>query len=387
MKTVIVFLFSLLISSSLMAQIFQTSQLSAVIKKCYSDSVQKTERLAALKFHNLINQYRKENKIDSLAWDDTLWLASRNHTIWMGENSKLSHTQVEKTKFFTGKDPGDRYNYVTLNKGGSSWSGENALYNYNDNGSTIEQISETMAKAAFNQWKNSPGHDENMRAPQSHSHGTAFYLEPDGPVWATDLFSYQRFDKPDFSLSKELASADKTKPLKNSKPDKANSEAVKKIRLKDAAQLSGNLISALETNSVAKIRKANKKAAQRHADYIAYSKKLTHEEKKNKPGFYGATEKKRIIKASFGLYFFTQRKHPVSESLALIHLNELPENLTAFTNEVLAALDTEKKLKGNPVSSGFGVAFKQTKKSLDLYVVRVENIKYEPSRSSDLSSK
>jgi uncharacterized protein YkwD len=387
MKTVIVFLISFLISSGLIAQIFQTSQLSAVIKKCYTDSVQKTERLAALKFHKLINQYRKENKIDSLAWDDTLWLASRNHNIWMGENAKLSHTQTENTKYFSGKGPGDRYKYATADKGGSSWSGENALYNYSDNGSSIEQISETMAKAAFNQWKNSLGHDENMRAPQSNSHGTAFYLEPDGPVWATDLFSYKKFDdnfpwvKADpASLEKEVAFAD----VKNVK---TKAETVKKIRIKDAQQLNVNLLAMLEQISSAKTNKAIKKAAQKHANYIAYSKKLTHKEKKNNPGFYGATEKQRMMKASFGWYLFQQRKTPVSESIAQIQLSEIPSDVTFLAREVNVALDTEKDLQGTAVTSGYGVAFKQVKNTLNIYVVRVERVKPESQFLSQLSSK
>jgi uncharacterized protein YkwD len=387
MKTVIVFLFSLLSSSGLIAQIVQTSQLSALIKKCYSDSVQKTERLAALKFHNLINQYRKENKIDTLSWDDSLWLASRNHNIWMGENAKLSHTQTEATKYFTGKSPGDRYNYATANKGRSSWSGENALYNYNDNGATVEEISETMAKAAFSQWENSPGHDENMRAPQSHSHGTAFYLEPDGPVWATDLFSYQRFDKPDLSVSKELASADKEVLQNKNKTTGNKTETVKKIRIKDAVKLSSNLLVTLENSSKAKISKSAKKAAQQHADYIAYSKKITHNEMKNKPGFYAPTPEQRMMKASFGWYFFQQKKTPVSESITQLQFTVIPSDLSELTDKIVTALDVEKELQGNPVAAGYGVAFKQIKNTLNIYVVRVERVKPENQFLSELSSK
>jgi uncharacterized protein YkwD len=387
MKTVIVFLISLLISSGLMAQIFQTSQLSTVIKKCNTDSVQKTERLAALKFHTLINQYRKENKIDTLCWDDTLWLTSRNHNIRMGENAKLSHTQKEDTKYFTGNSPGDRYNYTTANKGGSSWSGENALYNWSDNGSSVEQISETMAKAAFNQWKDSPGHDENMRAPQSHSHGTAFYLEPDGPVWATDLFSYKKFDD-NFPWAKaDLASLEKEAAKTDVKKVKTKTESVKKIRIRDAQQLSANLLSILEQNSSVKTGKAITKAAQSHADYIAYSKKLTHEEKKNKPGFYGATEKQRMLKASFGWYLFQQRKASVSESIALIELTEIPSDLTALASEIIIELDEEKQLQGTPVSSAYGVAFKQVKNTLNIYIVRVERVKPENQGYSELTDK
>lgn len=387
MKTVIVFLFSLFISSGMMAQIFQTSQLAAVIKKCNTDSVEKTERLAALKFHKLINKYRKENKIDTLAWDDTLWLASRNHTIWMGENAKLSHTQTENTKYFTGKGPGDRYNYATANKGGSSWSGENALYNYNDAGSSVEEISETMANAAFRQWKDSPGHDQNMRAPQSHSHGVAFYLEPDGPVWATDLFSYKKFDADFPWVKSDLALLEKEASSAEVKSIKTKTEPVKKIRIKDAHQLSENLLEFLEQNNTVHTSKVIKKAAQKHADYIASSKKLTHEEKANKPGFYGATEKQRMIKASFGWFFFQQRKTPVSESLALVELVVIPADLSALASEVINKLDEEKQLQGTPVSSAYGVAFKQVKNALNIYVVRVERVKPEDQVYSELTDK
>ena len=387
MKTVNVLLFVLLISSGLMAQIFQTSQLSAVIKKCNIDSVQKTERLAALKFHKLINKYRKENKIDTLCWDDTLWLTSRNHNIWMGENAKLSHSQTEATKYFTGKNPGDRYNYTTDNKGGSSWSGENALYNYNDAGSSVEEISETMANTAFKQWKDSPGHDENMRAPHSHSHGTAFFLEPDGPVWATDLFSYKKFDD-NFPLAKaDLASLEKEAAKTVAKNVKTKTESVKKIRIRDAQQLSANLLSILEQSSEVKTGKSIKKAAQSHAYYIACSKKLTHEEKKNKPGYYGATEKQRMLKASFGWYLFQQRKTPVSESIALIELTEIPADLSALAAEVIIELDEEKQLQGTPVSAAYGVAFKQVKNTLNVYVVRVERVKPENQGYSELTDK
>ncbi|MGE0635940.1 MAG: CAP domain-containing protein [Bacteroidia bacterium] len=387
MKKVIVFLFALLASSRMDAQIFQTAQLAEVIKKCYTDSVRKTERLAALKFHNLINDYRQQNKLDTLAWDDTLWLASRNHTIWMGENAKLSHTQTEGTKFFTGNGPGERYRYVKANKGSSAWSGENALYNWSDNGSSIESISDIMAKAAFNQWKNSPGHDENMRAPHSHSHGTAFYLDPDGPVWATDLFSYQKLDKLNFSVSNELASAAQSTPVKGVKTEHSKTEGAKKIRIKEAAQFSDTLLAALENSSKAKRSKSAKKAAQRHADYLACTKKLSHEQRKNKPGFYAATPEKRMMKASLGWYFFQQKKTPVSESIAQLTLTQIPSDIPGFVNQVNAALDSEKLLKGSPLAVGYGVTFKQVKNSLNIYVVRVERVNPESLPASELSSK
>ncbi len=203
MKASLVFLIVILLHQPLIAQVFQVNKLTAVINQCTKDSVQKTERLAALKFHTLINEYRKKNKIDTLVWDDVLWLAARNHSVWMGTNGELSHSEKEGTKNFTGTDPGDRYYYAS-NHNSDNWSGENALYNWNDDGATMEIISDEMAKGSFLQWKNSPGHDANMRAKGSRSHAVAFYLEPQGAVWATDLFSY------DSPSGNELAKNDNT---------------------------------------------------------------------------------------------------------------------------------------------------------------------------------
>lgn len=387
MKTYLIFFFIINLAISSPAQIFQAAKLSSVINNCSKDSVQKTERLAALKFHQLINEYRLINKLDTLAWDDVLWLTSRNHNIWMGENDVLSHHQEKGTQFFTGADPGDRYEYAASGKTGTSWSGENALYNWNDNGSSISEISDAMAMAAFNQWKNSPGHDENMRAPQSHSHGTAFYLEPGGPVWATDLFSY---GKPDniFALAKSEPAAVENSSLKvEVKSNDIKKGTVRKIRLKDAMQLNAQLLSMLESSSKVKTSKAMKKAAQKHADYMAYSKNLTHREKKDKPGYFGLTEKQRMLKASFGVYFFSQHKIKLSESIAQLELTTIPDDLTNLSVKLITALDSEKHLQGKTVSIGYGIAFKQLKSSLSIYVVRLERIKPGDHTYSYLSNK
>lgn len=88
-------------------------QLPAIKKSAETDSVQFIERLAAYYFHQNINEYRKANEKSILVWDDTLWLASRNHCVWMCANNELSHGEKKGTYFFSGKQPGDRIDYVS----------------------------------------------------------------------------------------------------------------------------------------------------------------------------------------------------------------------------------------------------------------------------------
>src|ERR1044071_5443656 len=82
--------------------------ISSIVKSSESDSIQYIERMAAYLFHQKINSYRAAKQLNTLAWDDTLWLAARNHTQWMNTNSKLSHEENSNSTGFTGKSPGDR---------------------------------------------------------------------------------------------------------------------------------------------------------------------------------------------------------------------------------------------------------------------------------------
>lgn len=170
--------------------ISKVTKLKTLLQAAEHDRKQKIERLAAIKFHKLIIEYRIKNGVDALEWDESLWITSRNHSIWMGENEILAHHETKGTKYFTGVKPGDRYEYTTSDKGTCSWSGENALYNYSNEGKTIEEISINIATHSLNQWKHSPGHNQNMLAKGSKAHGVAFYLNKEGVVYATDLFAY-----------------------------------------------------------------------------------------------------------------------------------------------------------------------------------------------------
>jgi uncharacterized protein YkwD len=185
----LIFVLVMIVGNFVRAQVCNTSQIPSLLKLAEKDSIQKIERLAALKFHKIINEYRRENKLDTIAWDEAMWLTCRNHNIWMGANNVLSHDEKSGTNFFTGTEPGDRYKFTTNDKGKSQWSGENALYNYTKSGKNINEIGSNMASIAFEQWKHSPGHNKNMLGKRHQVHGLAFYLNKDGRVYATDLFA------------------------------------------------------------------------------------------------------------------------------------------------------------------------------------------------------
>ena len=188
------------------AQVYKTSKIPALLKAAKHERKQKIERLAALKFHKLINAYRMKNRINEIKWDESLWLACRNHDIWMSANKELSHDEKKGTKYFTGIEPGDRYIYVTSGKGNYEWSAENALYNYDKKGKTINEIANCIAKNAFEQWKNSPGHNENMLGRNHKAHGVAFYIGKGGMVYGTDLFVSNVDDKYIKNANLQLAS-------------------------------------------------------------------------------------------------------------------------------------------------------------------------------------
>lgn len=170
------------------AQLYTYQDVNKLLKKAEQDSIAQIERMAALEFHKLINQYRKENGLNTIEWNETLWIATQNHNLWMAKSGNLSHHQTTTNKYYSGTSPGDRLRYAQAGNTNFGWSGENALYNYSINGKSIEEIAKNIAKKSFVQWKNSKGHNENMLSKRHGSHGVAFKING-SVVWGTDLFS------------------------------------------------------------------------------------------------------------------------------------------------------------------------------------------------------
>lgn len=181
------FLFVIL-NNNVQAQICRASNISKLLEAAEKDKVQKIERMAAKKFHKLLNEYRVKNKLEAIAWDEAAWLTARNHNYWMSTNGTLSHDEKKGTRCYSGTDPGDRYKYATAGKGSAHWSAENILYHYEVEGKNDIDIATKIAAYSFKIWKNSPGHNQNMLGDNHKAHGLAFCINKEGKVYGTDLF-------------------------------------------------------------------------------------------------------------------------------------------------------------------------------------------------------
>lgn len=149
--------------------------LDALLKVVHNRSDLQLERLAAYFFHQRINQYRLENGRTTLYWDDRMWLAARNHNIYLMQ-TKFSHEETKGALGFTGYNPSDRIQFVMYNGFKMSLYGENILMNFSAfyQRSLVDNAM-SIANESFEQWKNSPPHNKTMLDPDFFAHGTSFY--------------------------------------------------------------------------------------------------------------------------------------------------------------------------------------------------------------------
>lgn len=99
-----------------------------------------------------INDYRVENGLKELKWDDDTYKSTRIHTVYMINEGELSHTENSKTPRFT-----DRLmvfqdnNYILGNENVSAVAINN-----------IENSIEGISEKIFYSWKISKGHNKSM---------------------------------------------------------------------------------------------------------------------------------------------------------------------------------------------------------------------------------
>ena len=392
MKKGLIFILFLVAHTYVKSQIATALELPNILNSALVDSTEKIERLAAIYFHEQINKYRASKLKKKLGWNDTLWLAARNHCSWMMENNKLYHYTRKGTKLFNGERPGDRYMFASRNTGSCRCSGENVLYNFSHPGElSCEVNARQIADYSFNQWKDSPGHNKNMLNASSVLHGVAFRING-GVVWATDLFSYKPGYSPiaknptlvfiNINLASDGLASDTPAPVK---PENANviskpsSSAAKnkkfvsastKFIMLDIKQTSTDLKLALHS-SVLKSNKGMSKAAQRHAEYMAANSRVTHDEKKQKRKYYAGSPQKRIVKASRGVKLIRRRSTQYIESVAMVTADAAVLDINELSKKILEALDQEKAVTAeNLISVGYGVAVTRSKNEMKIYVVR-----------------
>jgi uncharacterized protein YkwD len=170
-------------------QPFRASAIPKLLEKSKTDSIACIERTASYYFHILLNDYRKEKGLNSLHWNDTLWIAAVNHSLWMSKKDELTHDERGRTPYFSGRHVGDRVLYASEANTHLHWSAENALYNSKTKGKDISTIALNLARHAMEQWKGSPGHNKNMLKANSSSHGVAFVVTTEH-IWVTDVFTF-----------------------------------------------------------------------------------------------------------------------------------------------------------------------------------------------------
>lgn len=69
------------------------NDLDNILKEIENDTIAKIERLAAFEFHHLLNDYRKQQRKQALDFDEIMWIAARNHNLYMKVAGDLTHRE------------------------------------------------------------------------------------------------------------------------------------------------------------------------------------------------------------------------------------------------------------------------------------------------------
>lgn len=183
--------------------IYREGDLYQLLNNIAVDDLLQMERLAAYQFHQLINEYRASKGLKTVYWDDKLWIAARNHNVYLFQNNKiLSHSQSKSKPYFTGSEPEIRIDYVTYGSREYEFGGfENCAVS----GEMIpgsmdlaaaketpwkEMITDAqdVAEEMFELWRKSSGHNSNMLNKEHLAHGTSFIFGEHGD-YATTVFT------------------------------------------------------------------------------------------------------------------------------------------------------------------------------------------------------
>ena len=372
MKRFICYLLLFLSSFGAFAQPVTLTDLSKILKEASKDSLRYIERLAALSFHERLNQYRLKNGKSAIQWDEALWLTSYNHCLWMDANGKLAHGQKAGTRYFSGESPGDRYDFVAGGESPNSWTGENALYNFSAYGKSAEDKANQIAEVSLQQWIRSPGHHENLLSSGHSMHGTAFRINADGRVWGTDLFAYGSSgsagqllaENPKRDFEKEVVETVSGSEITE---DKKATASVKPKKFNSAKSVQDLSVSFYKADGRSR-NKLLEKAALNHAEYLAYAKNVSSEQDSRSSRFYGKTPFARVLKASGGLFLFSSGLRKLKEQVTLLEVE-----LDSFCAESVLHLANEKlgEAPENARKVGIGVFMKRKKNSLRIAVVRL----------------
>ena len=281
----IAFLCTLLCSFTLTAQdrsLKKVRHLDQLLGESKFDSLLRFERECALEFHKLINQYRKDNRRKVLVWNDSLWLAARNHTDYLIYNTVFDHSQDSKRPLYSGVSPTERCKFVFDKSNVDYACGENIALNYIGASNAVD-----AANLVFEQWKESKGHNENMLSATYNEHGMAMRIVLDEDhkqgsfktAYFTDLFAqaYRKASQGNFAqntMVSEATYAYDYKATSNNNPTKIGTTLIKK-------ELGNAFYYTKVQDFMAGNAKRNtelaKKTAKRNAEFLAaFSKNREH---------------------------------------------------------------------------------------------------------------
>lgn len=362
--------------------------LNTIVKTSETDSIQYIERLAAYLFHQKLNSYRSAEQLNTVAWDDSLWLACRNHSQWMNVNNQLSHDEKSGTAAYSGSSPGDRYAFATGDKGKAQWCGENALYNYSASGKNANDIAERVAQHSFEQWQASPGHNANMLASAAYLEGTAFIIHND-QVWATSLFARKPFTSAyaPMAFAKPITSKFKDGPVAantNTNTNVANNTTVPTRKLSTSQieksirqQLTDGIYLDVETD------KALANAAKDHVGYMAMHKTSGTKEEKGKSRYTGKTTKKRVMRSSHGFELFKRMRTQVQElTFKKVYQADTFDPSTAVS-DATSDFNTKRTAKTELKSVGLAIDVRKVKNEYTVYIVALERRMKEKTEKAE----
>lgn len=137
-----------------------------------------------------VNAFRKEKKMKELKTHNAAELMALNHTMWMRQHKKLTHSQKIGSHFFSGSTLLKRLEFVDK-QSNLAELGENVAYidltteNLNK---TEEELSKLISEEFFDTWKNSPPHRENMLDKAFDLCGVSF-LKSGMRIYGTHVFA------------------------------------------------------------------------------------------------------------------------------------------------------------------------------------------------------
>lgn len=152
-----------------------------------------------IKLEELINDYRIENDLRPLIHDEALADIARLHSVEQATHRYLSHTNNSNENFPDRYENAGYLCETEVIENDGVWiygGGENVLYNYlfeyhyedGEVPSTAWMGTDELAEEMFEQWRTSPGHNENMLEPIWRRGGIGIAINQHAEILATNDF-------------------------------------------------------------------------------------------------------------------------------------------------------------------------------------------------------